>query len=85
VAVLQALLSEILRRRPSMDSRDNGSVIPDSPLYGMASGRASRRDSPPPRERSFLHSMSAYLMKRTYIAMLIVMMVTDTLAALPSK
>ena len=63
------------RHRASLDSRDNGSVIPDSPVYGLASGHVSRTTSVPPRERSFLHSVSAYLMKQTYIAMLIVMMV----------
>ena len=80
VHVVQALLRSstpevILRHRQSLDSRDNGSVIPDSPLYGTVSGRVSRAVSLPARERSFLHSMSDYLMKQTYIAMLIVMMV----------
>ena len=68
--------SETPCHRPSLDSRDNGSIIPESPLYGLASGRMSRTVSLPPRERSLLHSVSAYLMKQTYIAMLIVMMVT---------
>ena len=79
VHVVQALLRsstpEVIRHRQSLDSRDNGSVIPDSPLYGTVSGRVSRAASLPARERSFLHSMSDYLMKQTYIAMLIVMMV----------
>ena len=66
------------RHRTSLDSRDNGSVIPDSPVYGTASlsGHHSHNISLPPRERSVLHSVSEYLMKQTYIAMLIVMMVT---------
>jgi len=64
--------------RASLDSRDNGSVIPDSPVYGgpVSPGRVSRATpSLPPRERTWMHSVTAYLMKQTYIAMLIVMMV----------
>ena len=65
----------VTHHRASLDSRDNGSVIPDSPVYGRTSRHTSGAASPPPRERSFLHSVSAYLMKQSYIAMLIVMMV----------
>jgi len=63
------------RHRTSLDSRDNGSVVPDSPVYGTASGRASHTTIVPRRERSVIHSVSTYLMKQTYIAMLIFMMV----------
>jgi len=79
--LLNMSATEAVQHRASLDSRDNGSVIPDSPVYGTASlsGRVSRIINLPARERSVLHSVSEYLMKQTYIAMLIVMMVMPSL------
>ena len=65
------------------DSPDAGSIIPEVMLYGMQSDLdgdiASGCGVPAasgPKERSIIHSISAYTTRQSYIGMLIVMMVS---------
>jgi hypothetical protein len=72
-----------LRSTSGADSSDAGSIVPDVSLYGppselgadVGSGTGVPAASGP-QERSIMHSISAYIMRQSYIGMLIIMMVS---------
>jgi hypothetical protein len=81
--LLQKPLRERVRTTSGTESPDAGSIVPDTSLYGPPSDQGADAGSglgvpaaSGPQERSIMHSISAYMMRQSYIGMLIIMMVS---------
>lgn len=82
-------MHERVRTTSGTDSPDTGSIVPDISLYGPPSDQGADVGSvlgvpaaSGPQERSIMHSISAYIMRQSYIGMLIIMMVSLLLQVL---
>ena len=81
--LLQKSLHERVRSFSGGESVDTGSIIPEMSTYGPPSDQENDAGSgcgepaaQGPKERSIMHSISAYVTRQSYIGMLIVMMVS---------